>query len=179
MSWFTTDHIAVLLSVAAALGSLIGWWRNRKAALGAASEAVQARAVAERATSAAERSAASQDSMAQSLRLLAARTDRVETSLDELLPTRSPDWAVTPTTGRHFHVHNIGNATAYEVRLSSPTATTFDPPDPIAAWPVGVAREIFVLGSRLTGVPKLEIEWKQTPVAPDTEHREFPLASNW
>lgn len=71
-------------------------------------------------------------------------------------------WTVDKVKGGLHTLTNLGQATAYDVTLSSENAIRFDAPEPRTVE-MGEAVEFRAFGSWQTGTPELVVTWRDTP----------------
>lgn len=122
--------LSLLLTLLVAIGTLVGFMVNRR-------DARKASVAAERALKASLDRTASQGDMAQSLRQLAGRTETLESVIDQYLPRRAAEWELSHRHGDAYELQNVGEASGYEVRVTSPNALRLDvrAPNPaIRSW---------------------------------------------
>lgn len=104
--------------------------------------------------------------MADALEAALADEDSRQAAFAAALPTPAPSWEVRPIKGATFELVNSGTGPAYEVEVDAEQAVRFDGPDDVAEWAPGSSERVFAIGSLQTGIPKLRVRWRNTPVDP-------------
>lgn len=156
--------LSLLLTLLVAIGTLVGFMVNRR-------DARKASVAAERALKASLDRTASQGDMAQSLRQLAGRTETLESVIDQYLPRRAAEWELSHRHGDAYELQNVGEASGYEVRVTSPNALRLDvrAPNPNPELKPGESVTVLAVGSSQTGTPTIRVEWLATPVSVDVK----------
>lgn len=162
--------LSLVVAILVAVGSVVGFMVNRGASK-------QAEINAARALTASLERASSQSDMAESLRQLSGRTTTLESVLDQYLPKRAAAWDLRYLRGDSYELLNVGAASGYEVRVTSPNAVRLDvdAPDPVPELKQGESVTVFAVGSMQTGTPTIRVEWRATPVSLDTESWSRPV----
>lgn len=117
--------------------------------------------------------------MADDLEASLSSEDAHRAQITAALPTPSPSWEVRPVKGATFELINAGTGSSYEVEVTADNAVRFDGPNMMPEWSPGVSHTIFAVASFQTGIPKLRVTWRSTPVDPAVQEWTCLLLKAW